>query len=1016
MDIPVNLDKLREVLQQKQHVVKDITESKQLSAGYSGAEVWLVEEQYDKVIRYAVLKVSRGGKTDTDLQNEKKGYAQIKEDKIFDGHLPEDVFLFGKEDGLTAQPRCILYTTFVTPQGTEQIDSLGNIILEQNEKASDVLEKIAAFYNGVIDNAKGKQQPANTAFEHLAQCLDLDKMKDFPGTKYGIDAQNPSVLIDNEVKPNLLYFLSHQGWKTERFKIPYTFLHGDLNLDNILVLPDQNFAMIDFEKAKNTLAFYDLAFLTMWIIQKTALEKCVHSDKLLQLVKHLTCKARGQEPPNVCIDHQHCLHLFEQILPKTPHQNDRKAWLLSLAAAALRRSFYEFRDAGKPETVAPGQHVNSGIFFYALACCLAEEFIDSKQTSQATPFRLPAFKSATATPTTPLINSKPQDAGAQTIKADDLASLPLDGYPESTSYTPYCIRLIYPLSFSKEQFDKLNEQTLHYPEDKAQSPCSWEIIPDITNADSYLGCIQLDDADSIEPFLDKLLYFDDKPAAKRYRLFRLKNSYVQQFKNLSYNPSKKCKIPLHLSSLEFIPFRDGNAFLTAAFVCQPESKVMGLRAALDTNYELPLVSGKMWPLVSDKTSKKLYIPALFAQARASLQDAASLSACWDNKMELSRSNRRLFVMAYTVLSVSKEHWQSDPIVALARQFYHQLTHLSEDLCLHNVPPLVAGKSPASVGGIPTRTYEFQKHGVTFFGLGAKKFEVNNFLPKFRESYLFALLLAQDIHFILYAEQTKGNPDPQQLKAIGYLLRNDIFNQPPRQDFFRDCLSFYLGKDYREKYQGLSLPAPVLAATVPAIEPTPAAAVAEDRPQYVFRKQGDVWEIVFRGDKFSQKHQLGLAYIRELLGKPDKQINCLDLARACNPQSTRSRKGLVEADEVHQADSSQESSLDTRATKEYKEKLAEIEEELAEAQENQDMGKIEKLQEDKALLAGELKKAGHRKQAPAVKQARTSVSNAITRAIDNIGQNNEDAGKFLKQSIETGTTCRYKSDRNVTWEL
>ena len=47
-------------------------------------------------------------------------------------------------------------------------------------------------------------------------------------------------------------------------------------------------------------------------------------------------------------------------------------------------------------------------------------------------------------------------------------------------------------------------------------------------------------------------------------------------------------------------------------------------------------------------------------------------------------------------------------------------------------------------------------------------------------------------------------------------------------------------------------------------------------QYILRKKGPVWEIVFNGTSFTIKHSVGLSHIKNLLISQGKWVTCTDL--------------------------------------------------------------------------------------------------------------------------------------------
>lgn len=214
-------------------------------------------------------------------------------------------------------------------------------------------------------------------------------------------------------------------------------------------------------------------------------------------------------------------------------------------------------------------------------------------------------------------------------------------------------------------------------------------------------------------------------------------------------------------------------------------------------------------------------------------------------------------------------------------------------------------------------------------------------------------------------------------------------------------------------------APVAAAVmVPGASPSPPAL----RPQ--FRREGDFWSIVVEGDPIRLKDSKGLRYLHRLLSQPGCEIHAIELSRledavvapVARPRDARSESlagDLGDAGEI----------LDAQAIAAYKRRLRDLREEIDEANENNDLGRRDALQEESDFLVQQLAAAtglgGRRRRAGAhSEQARVNVTKAIRAALDKIGREDEALGRRLSSSIRTGTFCAYEPDptRPLDWEL
>ncbi len=104
-------------------------------------------------------------------------------------------------------------------------------------------------------------------------------------------------------------------------------------------------------------------------------------------------------------------------------------------------------------------------------------------------------------------------------------------------------------------------------------------------------------------------------------------------------------------------------------------------------------------------------------------------------------------------------------------------------------------------------------------------------------------------------------------------------------------------------------------------------------------------------------------------------------------------------------------LDSQARAAYRQRLRDLQEELAEAQAFNDPGQIEKLQDEIEFLTQELAQAvgfggRARKAASVAERARVNVTKRIKIALRKISEQHPTLGEHLTQTIRTGTFCVY----------
>jgi non-specific serine/threonine protein kinase len=116
-------------------------------------------------------------------------------------------------------------------------------------------------------------------------------------------------------------------------------------------------------------------------------------------------------------------------------------------------------------------------------------------------------------------------------------------------------------------------------------------------------------------------------------------------------------------------------------------------------------------------------------------------------------------------------------------------------------------------------------------------------------------------------------------------------------------------------------------------------------------------------------------------------------------------------------------LDTQAKAEYKRRVAELREELEEAQRFNDLARAAKIRAELEFLTHQLAAAvgmgGRNRQAnSAAERARLSITKTIKAALRHIEENHPILGQHLATSIKTGTFCSYTPDptRPISWIL
>jgi hypothetical protein len=170
-------------------------------------------------------------------------------------------------------------------------------------------------------------------------------------------------------------------------------------------------------------------------------------------------------------------------------------------------------------------------------------------------------------------------------------------------------------------------------------------------------------------------------------------------------------------------------------------------------------------------------------------------------------------------------------------------------------------------------------------------------------------------------------------------------------------------------------------------------------------EGDVWNIAYRGQSVRLRDAKGLHDLVALLARPGEDVHVLDLADSAV-------RGTDSANPV----------FDKQARAEFQRRITELDEDLAEAEAHNDLGRVERIETERDALLTELRRAtGHTGKdrglgASTVERARKAVTARLRDTIHRIESALPDLGAHLDRSIVTGNQCRYQPTEPLTWDL
>jgi hypothetical protein len=180
--------------------------------------------------------------------------------------------------------------------------------------------------------------------------------------------------------------------------------------------------------------------------------------------------------------------------------------------------------------------------------------------------------------------------------------------------------------------------------------------------------------------------------------------------------------------------------------------------------------------------------------------------------------------------------------------------------------------------------------------------------------------------------------------------------------------------------------------------------------HLYPSGAGIWTVGAEGATRPVRDMKGLHYLRLLLGRPGVDISALDLSSEIAGHAGVAEAGLGEL-------------VDRQALAAYRRRLADLDAELDEAAAWADEGRRARAQLERDALVDHLAGAAglsgrQRLIGGSAERARVAVRKAIAGAVDRLEGDDRALARLLRDSVRTGTTCRYEPDpgRPVRWLL
>jgi len=180
---------------------------------------------------------------------------------------------------------------------------------------------------------------------------------------------------------------------------------------------------------------------------------------------------------------------------------------------------------------------------------------------------------------------------------------------------------------------------------------------------------------------------------------------------------------------------------------------------------------------------------------------------------------------------------------------------------------------------------------------------------------------------------------------------------------------------------------------------------------VFRCDGEVWTVAYEGRQARLRDAKGLRDLATLLARPGRPVAALDLVTAYAPAAARDGPTAPEGNLGEL--------VDATARRAYRQRLTELEDELADADADAETTARRRAEYDALVeqlttaygLGGRARRPG----SPA-ERARTAVTARIHDAIRRIERAHPPLGRHLHGAVHTGTFCVYEPEHPIRWQL
>jgi tetratricopeptide (TPR) repeat protein len=190
------------------------------------------------------------------------------------------------------------------------------------------------------------------------------------------------------------------------------------------------------------------------------------------------------------------------------------------------------------------------------------------------------------------------------------------------------------------------------------------------------------------------------------------------------------------------------------------------------------------------------------------------------------------------------------------------------------------------------------------------------------------------------------------------------------------------------------------------------------------REGEVWTANFSGRVVRLRDAKGLHHLARLLSHPGVEFHALDLVAGETAVPSTAAVGASREDDLQVSTGGDAGpALDSAAKSAYRARIAELREELDEAESFNDPERADRAREELEFIGRELAGAvglggRDRKQGSDAERARVNVTRAIRSVIKRAADEDAALGHEWDATVRTGTFCVHEPDPRapVRWEV